>query len=149
MYESYSGWQRGLFGDSTADDMTKHSPTILYIDDESDQRIFLGALLEYRGFRVRTARRALDALELIVTERFDAVIVDYELPDMTGAQLAQEIRAVEPSARVILFSGRAHLPAGELAYVDVHIVKGSLLDNLVETIRGLMELPTLSPGPRT
>ena len=77
------------------------------------------------------------------------MIVDYELPDMTGAQLAQEIRAVEPSARVILFSGRAHLPAGELAYVDVHIVKGSLLDNLVETIRGLMELPTLSPGPRT
>jgi response regulator RpfG family c-di-GMP phosphodiesterase len=61
MYEIYSGWQRGLFGDSPADDMTKHSPTILYIDDESDQRIFLGALLEYRGFRVRTARRALDA----------------------------------------------------------------------------------------
>jgi two-component system, OmpR family, KDP operon response regulator KdpE len=81
--------------------MTNYSPTILYIDDETDQRIFLAALLEYRGFRVRTARRALDALELIVTERFDVVIVDYELSDMTGAQLAQEIRAVEPSARVI------------------------------------------------
>jgi DNA-binding NtrC family response regulator len=127
--------------------MTNYS--ILYVDHETDQRIFLAAILEYRGFRVKTARHALDALELIVTERFDVVIVDYELPDMTGAQLAQEIRAVEPSARVILFSGRAHLPAGELAYVDVHIVKGSLLDNLVETIRGLMELPTLSPGPRT
>jgi DNA-binding NarL/FixJ family response regulator len=72
------------------------------------------------------------------------VIVDYSLPDMTGAQLAQEIRAVEPSARVILFSERAHLPAGELAYVDVYIVKGSLLDNIVETIRGLLELP-ISP----
>ena len=83
------------------DDMTDYSPTILYIDDETDQRILLAALLEYRGFRVRTARRALDALELIVTERFDVVIVDYELSDMTGAQLAQEIRAVEPSARVI------------------------------------------------
>jgi DNA-binding NtrC family response regulator len=129
--------------------MTNYSPTILYIDDETDQRILLTALLEYRGFRVRTARRALDALELIVTERFDVVIVDYELPDMTGAQLAQEIRAVEPSARVILFSGRAHLPAGELAYVDVHIVKGSLLDNIVETIRGLLELPNLSPEPRS
>ena len=81
--------------------MTDYSPTILYIDDETDQRIVLAALLEYRGFRVRTARRALDALELIVTERFDVVIVDYELSDMTGAQLAQEIRAVEPSARVI------------------------------------------------
>ena len=77
----------GWFGDSPKDDMTNHSPTILYIDDESDQRIFLAALLEYRGFRFRTARRALDALELIVTERFDAVMVDYQLPDMTIAQL--------------------------------------------------------------
>ena len=51
--------------------MTNYSPTILYIDDETDQRILLTALLEYRGFRVRTARRALDALELIVTERFE------------------------------------------------------------------------------
>jgi DNA-binding NarL/FixJ family response regulator len=75
------------------------------------------------------------------------VIADYALPDMTGAQLPQEIRAVEPSARVILFSGRAHLPAGELAYVDVRIVKGSLLDNIVETIRGLLELPK-SPKSR-
>jgi CheY-like chemotaxis protein len=133
----------GLFGDPPEDNMTNYSPTILYIDDESDQRIFLAALLEYRGFRVRTARGALDALERIVTERFDAVIVDYELPDMTGAQLAQEIRALEPSARIILFSGRAHLPAGELTYVDAHIVKGSLLDDVFETIRGLLELPAV------
>jgi DNA-binding NarL/FixJ family response regulator len=75
------------------------------------------------------------------------VIVDYALPDMTGAQLAHEIRAVEPSARVILFSGRARLPAGELAYVDVRIVKGSLPDNIVEAIRGRLELP-ISPKSR-
>jgi CheY-like chemotaxis protein len=131
----------GLFGDSAKVDMSNYSPTILYIDDEADQRIFQTALLEYRGFRVRTAGCALDALELIATERFDVVIIDYDLPEMTGAQLAQEIRAFEPSARVILFSGRAHLPAGELTYVDVHITKGSLLDNIIENIRGLLELP--------
>jgi CheY-like chemotaxis protein len=131
----------GLFGDSAKVDMSNYSPTILYIDDETDQRMFLTALLEYRGFRVRTAGCALDALELIATERFDVVIIDYDLPEMTGAQLAQEIRAFEPSARVILFSGRAHLPAGELTYVDVHITKGSLLDNIIENTRGLLELP--------
>ena len=131
----------GLFGDSAKVDMSNYSPTILYIDDETDQRMFLTALLEYRGFRVRTARCALDALEMIATEWFDVVIIDYDLPEMTGAQLAQEIRAFEPSARVILFSRRAHLPAGELTYVDVHITRGSLLDNIIETIRGLLELP--------
>jgi len=131
----------GLFGDFLEETMTNYSPSILYVDDQSDQRIFLAALLEYRGFRVRTAKCALDALELAGTERFDVVVLDYELPDMTGALLAQEIRAFEPSARVILFSGRAHLPPGELTYVDVHIVKASLLDNIIETIQGLLELP--------
>jgi CheY-like chemotaxis protein len=136
----YSGWRWAAWL-LPEDDMTNYSPTILYIDDESDQRIFLAALLEYRGFHVTTARRALDGLELILTEQFDVVIVDYELPDMTGAQLAQEIRALDPSARIILFSGRTHLPAGELTYVDVHIVQGSLVDDIFETIRGLLELP--------
>ncbi len=49
--------------------MSNYSPTILYIDDEADQRIFLAAVLEYRGFHVTTARRALDALELIDGDR--------------------------------------------------------------------------------
>jgi len=127
--------------------MTDDSPRILYVDTEADQRILLAAMLEYRGFHVSTAKRALDALQLIAMEHFHIVVVDYELPDMTGAQLAQEIRAVEPQARVILFSGRPHLPAGELAFVDVHIVKGSLLDTIIETIRGLLQSPNLSPYP--
>ena len=145
-----AGWvklDKGLFGDSLEDNMTNDSPRILYVDTETDQRILLAAMLEYRGFNVSTAKRALDALQLIATEHFHVVIVDYELPDMTGAQLAQEIRAAEPSARVILFSGRPHLPAGELAYIDVHIVKGSLLDTIIETIRGLLQPPNLTPEP--
>ncbi len=127
--------------------MTNDSPRILYVDAETNQRIFLAAMLEYRGFRVSIAKRALDALQLVATEHFHIVIVNYDLPDMTGAQLAQEIRAVEPSARVILFSGRPHLPAGELAFVDVHIVKGSLLDTIIETIRSLLQSPKLIPEP--
>jgi len=127
--------------------MTNDSTTILYVDDETDQRLFLAAMLEYRGFHVSTAKSALDALQLIATDQFHIVILGYELPDMTGAQLAQEIRAVKPSARVILFSGPGHLAAGELAYVDVHIVKGSPLDTIVETIRGLLQPQNLTPYP--
>jgi len=127
--------------------MTNDSPRILYINTETGQRIVLVALLEHRGFRVSTAKRALDVLHLIATEHSPVVIVDYELPDMTGAQLTQQIRAVEPSARIILFSGRPNLPAGELAFVDVHIVKGSLLDTIIEIIHGLLQSPNLTPEP--
>ena len=127
--------------------MTNDSTTILYVDDETDQRIFLAAMLEYRGFHVSTAKSALDALQLIATDQFHIVILGYELPDMTGAQLAQEIRDAEPSARIILLSRRTHLRAGELAYVDVHIVKGSLLDTIFEAIRDLLQPQNLTPYP--
>ena len=39
---------------------------------------------------------------------FDVMILDYELLDMTGAQLAQEIRALEPRAQMLLLSRRSH-----------------------------------------
>jgi DNA-binding NtrC family response regulator len=129
--------------------MTNRTPTVLYVDHDIDERILVAAILGARGFSVRTAKSALNAIELVSMQGFDVVMIDYSLPDMTGAQLAQEIRAVEPQARVILLSGRPHLPAGELAYIDVHIVKGSLLDVTIETIRALLQDPNLIPGPAT
>ena len=124
---------------------TNRTPTVLYVDHDIDERILVAAILGARGFSVRTAKSALNAMELVSTQGFDVVMVDYNLPDITGAQLAQEIRAVEPAARVILLSVRPHLPARELAYVDVHILKGSLFDTIIETIYDLLHSPTLTP----
>ena len=129
--------------------MTNRTPTVLYVDRDIDERILVAAILGARGFSVRTAKSALNAIEVVSMQGFDVVMIDYPLPDMTGVHLAQEIRAFEPQARVILLSGRPHLPAGELAYIDVHIVKGSLLDVTIETIRALLQDPNLIPGPAT
>ncbi|HEX6505172.1 MAG TPA: hypothetical protein VF011_18160 [Terriglobales bacterium] len=41
-------------------------------------------------------------------------------------------------------SGRTHLPAGELVYVDVHLVKGSLTDKLIEILYSLIHSHELS-----
>jgi hypothetical protein len=60
---------------------------------------------------------------------------------MTGAQLAHELRAVEPNASIILLSGYAHLSAGELIYVDAHLVKGSPISELLDTIHSLNGSP--------
>ena len=119
--------------------------TVLYTEHDSQQRIRLAADLKHCGFLVRTAECAFDALELTTREEFDVMILDYDLPDMTGAQLAQEIRALEPLTQILLLSRRPHLPAGELAYVDFHAVKGLPFDALIEIIESLLGSPTLSP----
>jgi CheY-like chemotaxis protein len=117
--------------------MNNDTPTILYVDGDIGKRILVAVLLADRGFSVRTAKSALNALELVSTQIFDVVIIDYTLPDMTGVQLAREIRSLQLSARIILVSTRAHLPAEELAYVDVHMAKGSAIDQLTDTISNL------------
>jgi DNA-binding NtrC family response regulator len=102
--------------------MTDCTPMVLSVDYDIGERMLGVATLD-RGFRVRAAASALQVMELVSTQSFAVVIIDYDLPDMTGAKLAQKTRAVEPSARVILFSVRPHLPAEELAYVDFHMAK--------------------------
>jgi CheY-like chemotaxis protein len=120
-------------------------PTILYAEHSDPRRLRLAGDLERAGFLVRTAECAIEALELIARRAFDVMIIDYELPEMTGAQLAQKIRALEPEAQILLLSRRSHLPAGELVYVDFHAVKDLPLDTLVEIVKSLIESSTQSP----
>lgn len=87
-------------------------PTILYAEHSAPRRLRLAEDLERAGFLVRTAECAIEALELTARYAFDVMILNYELLDMTGAQLAQEIRALEPGAQILLLSRRSHLPAG-------------------------------------
>jgi DNA-binding NtrC family response regulator len=68
--------------------MNNDTPKILYVDDDIGQRILVAVLMADRGFSVRTAKSALNAMELVSTRTFDVVIIDYNLPDMTGVQLA-------------------------------------------------------------
>jgi CheY-like chemotaxis protein len=121
--------------------VTDTLPIILCVDDDAQQRMLLRAVLEHFGFHVMAAKSALDALEIAQWLPFDVALLDYELPDMTGAQLAQQIRAVEPNVAIILLSGYPHLRPGELTYVDAHVVKGSPISELVNMIHSLIGSP--------
>jgi CheY-like chemotaxis protein len=125
--------------------MTNRNPNALYVDHNIDEWSLAAAILENRGFSLRTSKSAHNAMELVSKQDFDVVIIDDNLPDMTGVQLAQEIREVEPSATIILLSGRPHVLATEVAFVDVHIAKGSLLDTIIETVQDLLRSPNLAP----
>jgi two-component system, cell cycle sensor histidine kinase and response regulator CckA len=125
--------------------MTNRNPIALYVDHDIDEWSLAPATLENRGLSLRTSKSALNAMELVSKQGFDVVIIDDNLPDMTGVQLAQEIRAVEPSATIVLLPGRPHVLATEVAFVDVDIVKGSLLDTIIETVQDLLRSPNLTP----
>jgi two-component system cell cycle response regulator DivK len=67
-------------------------PSLLLIDDNSQNLRLAGFLLKAGGFLVRTAPSAEEALVLLEKQRFSLVLVDIQLPGMDGLDLTRRIR---------------------------------------------------------
>ena len=80
---------------------------ILVVDDEASVRVALQRYLAARGHDVETTASGQDALGLLRTGEYDAVIVDMRMPDLSGEQLFEELRAAdrEHAERVIFTTG--------------------------------------------
>lgn len=81
--------------------------SLLYVDDELDL-LDLGKLfLEREGeFCVTTTSSAQKGLEYLSRSSFDAVISDYQMPDMDGLEFLKHVRSRFGSLPFILFTGR-------------------------------------------
>lgn len=81
---------------------------ILFVEDDEDQLITTPRLLESMGHSVTAVGSPEEAATLVESEpdSFDLVISDYDMPGMSGAELAMAIAKVVPWLPVILVSGR-------------------------------------------
>ncbi|MCP3978267.1 MAG: response regulator [bacterium] len=92
---------------------------ILVVEDRPEVLGAVSQLLEREGFRVDSVANVDGALDSIVTRDYDAVLIDFELPDGTGMTLHQEIRTVDPSlARRTLFMSGGVEAEDHLDYFD-------------------------------
>ncbi|MBL9204728.1 MAG: PAS domain S-box protein [Opitutaceae bacterium] len=81
--------------------------SVLVIEDESSLRTLLRVVLEMRGYRVRTVADGGEALELLLGDpgKIDAVLLDLNLPKISGVEVYTTIRRICPDARVLILSG--------------------------------------------
>jgi CheY-like chemotaxis protein len=79
---------------------------ILLVDDSSAARVALGQLLDKEGFKVRACTSSTEALACLKAEAFEAIVTDYEMPEMTGVELIRAARECSPGLRAIVVSGR-------------------------------------------
>ncbi len=80
---------------------------VLYVDDEKDLLEIGKLFLEESGeFSVTTIASAPAALELLNTEKFDAIVSDYQMPVMNGIQFLVEVRTGFGNIPFILFTGK-------------------------------------------
>jgi len=79
---------------------------VLLVDDVGDTRQLFSMAFVLAGHRASTASNAADAIELILKHRFDAVLLDVEMPDVNGWTVLESVRELPFGHQVpiILFS---------------------------------------------
>jgi len=82
--------------------------SVLYVDDE-EELLELGKLfLEKSGqFRVETVTSAHDAFRLLESKSFEAIVSDYQMPDMDGIAFLKAIRVEFPDLPFIFLPVKA------------------------------------------
>ena len=81
--------------------------TILVVDDEKSMRRLLTAILAEYGFAVDAAANTQEADQLLATNVYDAIVVDYHMPEEDGIQWLTRRQAGDFPMPCILISGGA------------------------------------------
>jgi len=85
--------------------------TLLVVDDDPDVRNFIVTTLEDQGYHVLSASDGREALDLVEREIFDLIILDFIMPGMSGADVADAILAERPGQPILFVSGYSETEA--------------------------------------
>ena len=117
------------------------SAAILCIDDEAKGLAVRKALLESQGYEVLTATSGREGLALFARHRVPAVVLDYAMPEMNGAEVAAALKHLEPRVKILLYSAYVDLPEEVLSRVDAYATKGDHPKTLFAAVKQLFACP--------
>ena len=112
--------------------------TVLCVDDEEGALFLRKAVLRKFGFEVLAAQSAKQALELLEQNHVDLLLSDLLMPDVSGAELAAEVKSRYPQLPVAIVSGVNEVPP-DLKCADAFISKLEGPTALCERLRSLLE----------
>src|SRR6266498_2691807 len=92
---------------------------ILVVDDDSDQREGIAEVLEIQGYCVATAANGWEALELATSTSPSLILLDLEMPIMTGCELISALRrsVTLRDIPVMVVTGQKELPSDVVSLV--------------------------------
>ena len=117
---------------------------VLLVDDEAPIVKMESLLLQKLGYHVESRTGSLEALEKFKSapDRFDLVITDMSMPNMTGEKLAQEIISIRPDIPIILctgFSERIDRERARALGIKEFLMKPALNRDIAQTVRNVLD----------
>jgi len=112
-----------------ADTATPAKAKVLVDDDSSLVRLYYRSALETAGFEVQQAINGIEAMEKVLSESFDLVIVDVNMPRMDGFTFLRSLRsgaadiATLPALMISTESGEQDMADARVAGANFYLVK--------------------------
>jgi DNA-binding response OmpR family regulator len=122
---------------------TARPPKILVIDDEEHLRNLIADFLESEGYEVKTAANGREGLASFQEGTYDVVITDLGLPEMSGLEVAEEIKNIGSATPVVLLTGFSLQAGGERmkdTKVDLVITKPFQLAQVLDVVHNALRI---------
>ncbi len=117
---------------------------LLVVDDDEGMRENLAELFESLGYSVQTAENTSAALALLESGDVDLLLTDYKMPGLTGVDLIEAARKLQPGLRAILmtafgdsFTEKESARRGAVGYLN----KPFEADEIVDFVEKVLTLP--------
>lgn len=125
-----------------ADGLGESTARYLIVDDNATNRTIMGMLLKDESRQLHFAENGQEAVDLAQAIPFDVILMDMQMPVMSGLDAIRAIRAHESRAgsqpaTIVILSANAdseHMKAGAEAGADGHIAKPVVLERLMSGI---------------
>jgi len=120
---------------------------ILIVDDSSLVRLYYRNALEAADFDVEQAINGIEAMEKVVAQTFDLVVVDVNMPRMDGLSFIRSLRrsasevAAIPALVISTEAGQQDIDDSRLAGANYYLVKPVSEANLIRYVAALTGVP--------
>ncbi|HWI71686.1 MAG TPA: response regulator [Baekduia sp.] len=126
--------------------------TVLVVDDDAGFRAYVRAALEGEHFRVVEGASGLDAVEVALRERPDAILLDWRMPGQSGITACRNLRAEAEleGVRIAMITGlddERDRTLARHAGADAFLVKDGDPDALARQVRRLLEAGSAPVAP--
>jgi len=118
--------------------MARRQKTLLCVDDNQTSLKICKIILEDFGYKVLTASSGREGLEVFASNAIDAVILDYQMPEMNGEMVAAEMKRTNPQVPILMLSGWASLPESAFVLVDEFVTKGDPVEFLLLAVQQVL-----------
>jgi PAS domain S-box-containing protein len=125
--------------DEASQEAERRPASVLVIDDDPDVRAFIATALEERGYVVHQASDGEHGLNEVARRKPDLIVIDFVMPGLSGAEVANRILSKHPDQPILFVSGYSETEAVKRVAPDAPLLaKPFRADALDKAVRGAL-----------